>query len=232
MKRLTRSISPILLVGVVGCLTLTACADAPTGPTASQAEELGPAAAPTAPGAASPARRASPAGLADGTAAPEGEVPFEIVAQGDTLVGAKRAEPLTLALRGDAPPRLPPGELPEAAREALREGLTGSDSALYLVIYAGVQPSSGYRVRLDSITARRRGSRRQLLVAYHVEGPGPDQGAAAVRTYPFLVARVQAPGVQPEDVLFHRHISSNLPTNRTVVLIGTGSRIVLQPASV
>jgi hypothetical protein len=152
-------------------------------------------------GSASTASKTS-TGLEASLARPEA-VAFEILAQEDVLVGDDQ-RPVTLALRGDASAQSIPGGLPQGARAALRRALAQPDSDLYLVIYGGVQPSAGYRVRIDAITRQVAGSRKQLIVDYCVEGPGPGQGAAAVLTYPYLVARVPGAEVAPQNVVFRR----------------------------
>jgi hypothetical protein len=226
MKTSAIWLSQILLVLVVGCGMVSACA-APSEPGAPAAKT--PALAPTGPAVTAPgmpsdtaipgatpasvrpatatipgtiaiAAAAAPTGVAEAALAAE-TVPFEVLAQGEPLVGQGR-QPITLALRGDDPDRVVPDDLPDEAKEALQRALARPDSALYLVVYAGVQPSSGYRVHIDSITTRVEAGREELVVTYSLEEPGPDQGAATVLTYPFIIARVRGSDVGAEDVLF------------------------------
>ena len=115
------------------------------------------------------------------------------------MVG-KDSGPVTLALRGDAPLRAVPEALPDEARAALEEILSQADASLYLVIYGGVQPSSGYKVSIESIT-RNEG---QLTVAYSVIGPGPNEGAATVMTYPYIIVRLADTTTDPDKVIFEQ----------------------------
>jgi hypothetical protein len=190
-----------LLVALLVCLALPTCAvagvSAPPAVTPTPTSASGVLAAGS--GSASTVSKTS-AGLEAGLARPKA-VAFEILAQEDALVGADQ-RPVTLALRGNTSAQSIPGGLPQGARTALRRALAQPDSDLYLVIYGGVQPSAGYRVRIEAITRQLVGSREQLVVDYCVEGPGPGQGAAAVLTYPYLVARVPGAEVAPQNVVF------------------------------
>ena len=127
------------------------------------------------------------------------KIDFEVVAQGDPMVG-KDSGPVTLALRGDAPLRAVPEALPDEARAALEEILSQADASLYLGIYGGMQPSSGYKVSIESIT-RNDG---QLTVAYSVIGPGPNEGAATVMTYPYIIVRLADTTTDPDKVIFEQ----------------------------
>lgn len=128
------------------------------------------------------------------------KIDFEIVAQGDPMVG-KDSGPVTVALRGDAPLRTVPEALPDEARAALEKLLSQPEAAsLFLVIYGGVQPSSGYKVSIESIT-RNEG---QLTVAYSVIGPGPNEGAATVMTYPYIIVRLADTTTDPDKVIFEQ----------------------------
>lgn len=226
MKTSAIWLSQILLVLVVGCVVVSACA-APSEPGTPAAKT--PALAPTelaatapempsdtalpgaTPASVSPATAtvsgtiavaaaAAPTGVGEATLA-VGTVPFEVLAEGEPFVGQGR-QPITLALRGDDPDRAVPDDLPDEAREALQRALARPDAALYLVVYAGVKPSSGYRVHIDSITTRDEAGREKLVVNYSLEEPRPDQGGATVLTYPFVIARVPGIDVGTEDVLF------------------------------
>ena len=125
-------------------------------------------------------------------------VPFEMVTQGDAMVG-ERVSPFAVAMRTtDQPPALF-DELPAQARAAFEQALTNpGQSDLYLVIYGGRQPSGGYAVKIVSV-AQEKG---KLMVLYRVEGPPPGQGAADVITYPYAIARVGGIAIDPADVMF------------------------------
>lgn len=133
------------------------------------------------------------------TQATPAAVDFEIVAQGDPPVGSG-SEPLTLAWRGDAPLRAVPETLPDEARTAMKEVLDQADASLYLLIYGGVQPSSGYTVTIENIT-RNDG---QLTVVYSVSGPGPNEGAATVMTHPYIIVRLADATTDPDQVVFEQ----------------------------
>ena len=129
-------------------------------------------------------------------------VPFEIVAEGAPFVGDDTGRPIMLAIAGSDPdPAIPEG-LPDEAQEALRTALAKSDSGLYLVVYTGVRPSSGYAVHIDSVTLRRIAGRDQLVVHYREEAPSPGVGAATVLTHPYVIARVIDSPVGAADVVF------------------------------
>lgn len=215
-----------LVICAVSCLVLAACAipsepGTPAAPADVTAEPTPGALAETpAPSAATPAPatlatntptpEAAPAGAASPLPTPAaggpgpapeaaGAVPFEIVAQEAALVG-QGTDPITLALRGDDPNPAIPDLLPDAAREALQNALARSEPALFIVVYAGVQPSSGYQANIEAIKA----DGEKLVVEYSLQSPRPDQGGANVRTHPFVIARVDNTRAQPGDVVFNR----------------------------
>lgn len=126
-------------------------------------------------------------------------ITFEIIAQGAPFV-SKGEAPSTRALRGDDPNKSVPTDLPEEAKSALQNALAASDATLYLIINGGRQPSGGYSVRINSIAQRG----NQLVVNYTVQGPKPGEGAAAVLTYPFVIARVKNVSVPASAVVFEK----------------------------
>jgi hypothetical protein len=131
-------------------------------------------------------------------------VPFEIVAEGAPFVGDDTGRPIMLAIEGSDPdPEIPKG-LPDEAQETLRTALAKSDSGLYIVVYTGVRPSSGYAVHIDSIALRRVAGRDQLAVNFREEEPSPGVGAATVLTHPYVIARVIDSPVGAADVVFER----------------------------
>ncbi len=125
-------------------------------------------------------------------------VPFEIVTQGDAVVG-KRVSPFTAAMRtSDQRPTLL-SELPPETRAVLDQAIANpGQPALYLVIYGGRQPTGGYAVKIASV----RQENGKLMVLYRVEGPPPGQGAADVITYPYAIARVGSVAIDPAAVTF------------------------------
>ncbi len=127
------------------------------------------------------------------------EIDFEVIAAGAPPVG-QGSEPLTLAVRGDDTTRAVPASLPDEARSAFEALLADADPSLYLVIYGGVQPSSGYAVVIESIT-RVEG---RVTVTYRVTGPGPDEGAATVMTHPYVIIRLTEATFAPDAVVFER----------------------------
>ncbi|MBI1801756.1 MAG: protease complex subunit PrcB family protein [Chloroflexi bacterium] len=115
-------------------------------------------------------------------------VPFTIVAQDKFSVAGNSVTPITIAIRGDDPNRTVPDGLPEQAKEALRNILSKPDPALYVVVYAGRHGSTGWRVRINSITRQRDTAPERLVVNYSVDQP---PGGGTVVTYPFIIARVE-----------------------------------------
>jgi hypothetical protein len=124
-------------------------------------------------------------------------VPYEIVAAGDPMVGAGES-PVTVAWRLGA--KLPEtlAAFPDEAQVALEPLRTQAGSDLYLAIYGGQQPSSGYEVKIIAVTQQD----NRLQVTYQVAGPPPGQGAATVLTYPYVIARVAETTTAPTDVVF------------------------------
>jgi hypothetical protein len=128
--------------------------------------------------------------------------PFEIVAEGAPFVGDDTGRPIRVAIEGSDPDSEIPEGLPDEAQEALRTALAKSDSGLYIVVYTGVRPSSGYAVHIDSIALRQVAGRDQLVVNFSEEAPSPSVGAAAVLTHPYVIARVTGSPVGTADVVF------------------------------
>jgi hypothetical protein len=203
LKTLVTWVQRLVLLALVGCLAAAACVAATrtTAPEAQVAAGRSAQLSALSPGPASPAASPQPAARSPQppvSGAPL-SVPFEVVAEGDAPANGRR-EALTLAVRGQDVRGLLPEALPDVAHDALLGALAGPDSALYVVIYAGAQPSSGYRVRIDAVTRQVEGEQEKLVVTYHVEAP--TQGAAAVETHPYVVAQVMATDMQPGDVVF------------------------------
>jgi hypothetical protein len=131
--------------------------------------------------------------------AQSGNVPFEMVAEGAPFVGTGQAL-FAIAMRGDDPNRNVPNDLPDDGKIALKNSLSTSDASLYLVIYGGRQPSSGYAIRINSVTMRG----NQLVVNYTLDKPKPGQGAATVMTHPFAIARVRNVALPADAVVFEQ----------------------------
>jgi hypothetical protein len=124
-------------------------------------------------------------------------VPYEIVAAGDPMVGVGES-PVTAAWRPGA--NLPEtlAAFPDEAQAAVEPLRMQAGSDLYLAIYGGVQPSSGYEVKIIAVTQQD----NRLQVTYQVAGPPPGQGAATVLTHPYVIARVADTTTAPSDVVF------------------------------
>lgn len=183
--KLSASFGRASLVSVLCGVLAAACAAVPASTTSLKA--LSVTSAPT------PSTRAAPT--------PSGLL-FEVVAEGAPMVGEETSKPILAAINGNDPNRALPAGLPDTAQEALRAALSKSDSALYVVVYAGVQPSSGYAVRINAITTRQAAGREQLVVDYTLEKPAPGTGGATVLTYPFAIVRVSGVKVNARDVVF------------------------------
>lgn len=128
-------------------------------------------------------------------------VPFEVITEGAPFVGKGHA-PILLAIRGDDPKRVVPDDLPQMAKEALQKALAQPAPDLYIVVYAGVRSSSGYQMRINSITIRREAARDWLVVNYSEVKPPVGQGGATVLTHPFVIMRVSNSNVRASDVVF------------------------------
>jgi hypothetical protein len=115
-------------------------------------------------------------------------VPFEIIAQEESAISGGKT-PVLLAVQGDAAEQSIPNELPAKARESLRQILIKKESALYIVVFDGPKPSTGYKVRINSITKQRENNGEHLVVNYSVDKPA--LGGGATITYPFVIAQVK-----------------------------------------
>ena len=133
--------------------------------------------------------------------APVAGVRFEIVAKGDPMVSVGETPIMTAILNDGAGQAIPAG-LPAEAKTALEAALAKPDAALYVVVFLGKQPSSGYGVEITSITPSSEGGKAGLAVHYSFEKPDPAKGGATVLTYPYVIASVQQAGVAPENVTF------------------------------
>ncbi len=185
----------IILIGWV-CSLGVACA--PTSLTTSV--PLTPAS--TLTNAALSMKVASAAAATTSTVAVAPGIPFEIVAQGSAFVGEGKAS-VTQALRGDTQlQRAMSANLPDEAQAALKAAFTHPDPVLYIVIYAGQQPSTGYTVRILSITPYNEAGVDKLAVNYTLDKPSPSQGGATVMTHPYVIARVANTNVRSSDVMF------------------------------
>ncbi len=186
----TLSLRRAVSIGLTSSLLLAACAAAPAS-TPSRDRVV---AAPLSAALDSP----MPAPV---VALPK-QVPFEIVAQDAPFVGPETG-PIALAIRGSDTEDAHMKGLPEEAAAALHSALAESDSALYIVIYAGIRPSSGYAVRVDSIVRQVDGGKERLVVNYSLDEPDPDKGAATVLTHPYVIVRVSDVQVDTAEVIVH-----------------------------
>lgn len=128
-------------------------------------------------------------------------VPFEVIAEGAPFVGKGRA-PILLAIRGDDPKRAVPDDLPQTAKDALQKVLAQPTPDLYIVVYTGIRSSSGYQIRVNSLTVRREAERDWLVVNYSEVKPSVGQGGATVLTHPFVIVRVSNTNIRASDVVF------------------------------
>lgn len=179
------AIRMMLIMTILAGAGLAGCAPAPT---------VVPTPLPTAttPPAPAPAPTVDPGGLIATRA-------FDVVAMGAAFVAPDEAKPLMVALRAGSPV---PALLPDEARDALTKAVAVQDDALYLVVYVGREPSSGYSVRIVSVAQRVEAGVARLAVMYLIERPDPNKGAAAVITHPYVIARVRGVTVDPANVTF------------------------------
>lgn len=126
-------------------------------------------------------------------------VAFELVAKGEPFLAPDDAAPVLAALR---PGGAVPAALPDDARGQLTRLLAVQDDSLYLVVYLGRQPSSGYGVRILFVTRGSESGAPRLVVTYVLDKPDPTKGAATVITHPYAIARVREAGVEPAAVAF------------------------------
>jgi len=128
-------------------------------------------------------------------------VPFEVIAEGAPFVGKGRA-PILLAIRGDDPKRVVPDGLPEQAREILHRIFGTPTPDLYIVVYVGLAGSTGFRVRINSITVRQDSGMERLAINYSVDKPLPSTPQSDVITHPFVIVRVRNTDLRASDVIF------------------------------
>ncbi len=144
-----------------------------------------------------PAATTNPTANSGALNPPGAAVSYEIVASGDPAVGAGRTSVTSAWRSGSATPAAL-AAFPDEAQTTLQQLPAQSGSDLYLAIYGGVQPSSGYEVKIVSIDKHDGG----LQVTYQVAGPPPGQGAASVMTHPYVIVRLADTTTQPADVSF------------------------------
>jgi hypothetical protein len=133
-----------------------------------------------------------------------GELSFEVVALGAPFVGRADAVPVIWAVRGDNPGRAAPPGLPDEAAAALSKSMATADPALYVLVYLGRQPSSGYGLRIVSMAQRAEAGVQKLVVTYALDKPDPNKGAATVITHPFVIARVAGTKIGTANVVFQQ----------------------------
>lgn len=174
----------IVILVVAGCFLLAACSSNLTQFPVSTSQSV------------STSTVSSPSALSS-TVPASGVVPHEIIAAGDPMVGTgKNSTAVAWRSGGETPAAL--AAFPDEAQTALRQLQAQDGSDLYLAIYGGLQPSSGYEVKIVSLDKLD----NRLQVSYQIAGPLPGQGAAAVMTHPYVVARIADATIQPADVIF------------------------------
>ena len=105
-----------------------------------------------------------------------------------------------LSMSGQAALGGGPEDLPPEARDALRTAAAQDPAALYVVVYAGVKPSGGYAVSIDSMRLEGPADRQTLVVSTSETGPG--RAGVTALTYPYTIARVLSPPIEPQAVQF------------------------------
>lgn len=119
-----------------------------------------------------------------------GSLPFKVIDSGAPTDGG--AAPFALAMRSDQGQDATLRSLPEDARHELEMALAADQASLYLILYAGEMPSSGFSVQIRSIALEQEGGKKVLLVRYYVQPPDPQSGAATVLSYPYLIVSLSS----------------------------------------
>jgi len=127
---------------------------------------------------------------------------FTVVASGASLEGPELAQPRFLVFRSGDSYQTLVADLPGEASEALRRALEDSRQGLYILVYPGPQPTSGYSVEVTGISHSVLNGRQQLSVRWRLQKPGPDQLTADVITHPWVIVRLEFKGTTRPDVRF------------------------------
>lgn len=130
---------------------------------------------------------------------PAGEPLYEIVAQ-DVAYSGGSDTPQLLAVSGERAAESTLDGLPPDVMAALQSAVVDDPTGLYIVIYSGMKPGSGYSVTVDSMSLEGVGQDQTLVVSY--SETGPELGGTTALTYPYVIAHVVRPAIPPDRVTF------------------------------
>jgi hypothetical protein len=129
---------------------------------------------------------------------------FIVVASGDPMEGPAQGQVFTIALRSAAGGQPVPIIGPEEATKVLDMVNADPGLGLFFYIYGGEQPSAGYSVQIRSIVYSYGDGRGKYTVRWTLKGPVAGDGAAAVLTHPYILARITNKSVPVANVEFIR----------------------------
>lgn len=147
---------------------------------------------------ASPATE-TPSAAADETSLAEFEgVRVTLVSFGAPMAGEHKAQALYTVLNGTTHNTTIEASLPDELKTVLQEALAASPQDVYVILYAGPQPSSGYALQIDDVKL----NGNDLQITYRIAPPPPSTGAATVITHPYVLLRVSGPKAADLNVTF------------------------------
>ncbi|MHB9032522.1 MAG: protease complex subunit PrcB family protein [Anaerolineae bacterium] len=125
---------------------------------------------------------------------------FTVVAQGDPAEGPTIEQPRFLALLSGQSYETFVADLPGDAAQALAKALSAPEQGLYVLIYAGPQPTAGYSVVIHQITRIASAGNPRFTVQWSLQTPAGM--AADVITHPWVLAFVPGSYTSVPDVRF------------------------------
>lgn len=134
--------------------------------------------------------------------------PYEIIGQGSPPQGISE-DPDFRVIRGDSDSGTDlEGFTPEIT-EILKRELEAKEIAMYVVISGGAQPSSGYSLKVISLTVDQKDNVKSVNIDYSLERPDPESGGATVITYPFVIIKIPNILIPPDQVNVSHKNSGN-----------------------
>jgi hypothetical protein len=125
-------------------------------------------------------------------------VTVTLMSFGAPMVGDTAAQALYTVLGGSTGNTTIEAALPDELKTGLQEALAQTPQDLYIVLYAGPQPSSGYAVQIEDVQL----NGEELQISYRVAPPPPSTGAATVITHPYVLLRAHGEKVASLRVTF------------------------------
>lgn len=117
-------------------------------------------------------------------------VSYTVVAQGDPAEGPTIDQPRFLAFISGQSYETFVADLPGEAASALATALKEGEQGLYILVYAGAQPTAGYSVEVRRVTSASSGGKVSYTVQWSLKKP--TGMAAQVITHPWIL--VYLPG--------------------------------------